>query len=71
MIFDTLTKAHETAYAGDNRRLAEQIERLHTLAASVGNTGTPLVEKAKLQYGYLYGRLNQLRVENGDLEQLL
>ena len=71
MLFDTLSKAHETAYAGDNRRLAEQIERLHTLAASVGNTGTPLVEKAKLQYGYLYGRLNQLRVENGDLEQLL
>jgi hypothetical protein len=70
-LFDTLSKAHEAAYAENHAALAEQMARMRGFAAQVGDGPTPLVEKAKLQYQYLYNRLNQLRIENGAVEQFL
>jgi len=70
-LFDTLSKAHEAAYAENHLALAEQMARMRGFAAQVGDGPTPLLEKAKLQYQYLYNRLNQLRIENGAVEQFL
>ncbi len=62
-LFDTAAKAHDAAYAEDARQLAQLMERMRGHAAAIGEQESPLVSEAKLEYDYLYRRLNALRMD--------
>lgn len=63
-LLELSSKAHDAVYAEDDQQLAQLMEQMRYYAATIGEEGTKLVEKAKAEYTYFYNKLNQLKREN-------
>ncbi len=61
-LFKTMMEAHDTAYAGDAQRLAELLDEMRAHAAKLEERDSPLAEKARAEYTYLYNALNRLKM---------
>ncbi len=56
-------QGHDAAYADDAPLLEAAMEEMRVKAASVGDNGSALVEKAKAEYQWLWRQLNRLGAE--------